>query len=42
MSGTEDAILGGRDSFPSSAGSNSVLCFGQVTEFFTPAKNEVK
>ncbi|XP_035874383.1 DNA repair protein RAD52 homolog isoform X5 [Phyllostomus discolor] len=29
MSGIEEGILGGRDSFPSSAGSNSVLCFGQ-------------
>lgn len=29
MSGTEEGILGGRDSFPSSAGSNSMLCFGQ-------------
>ncbi|KAM5332359.1 DNA repair protein RAD52 homolog isoform 2-T4 [Glossophaga mutica] len=29
MFGTEEGILGGRDSFPSSAGSNSVLCFGQ-------------
>ncbi|XP_016080334.1 PREDICTED: DNA repair protein RAD52 homolog isoform X1 [Miniopterus natalensis] len=28
MSGTEEAILGGRDSHPS-AGGNSVLCFGQ-------------
>ncbi|XP_036155459.1 DNA repair protein RAD52 homolog isoform X4 [Myotis myotis] len=30
MSGTEEAILGGGDSHPSSAGGNSVLCFGQV------------
>ncbi|XP_014649384.1 PREDICTED: DNA repair protein RAD52 homolog isoform X1 [Ceratotherium simum simum] len=29
MSGTEEAILGGRDSHPSSAGGNPVLCFGQ-------------
>ncbi|XP_036155458.1 DNA repair protein RAD52 homolog isoform X3 [Myotis myotis] len=29
MSGTEEAILGGGDSHPSSAGGNSVLCFGQ-------------
>ncbi|XP_023612485.1 DNA repair protein RAD52 homolog isoform X2 [Myotis lucifugus] len=30
MSGIEEAILGGGDSHPSSAGGNSVLCFGQV------------
>ncbi|XP_048072436.1 DNA repair protein RAD52 homolog isoform X7 [Ursus arctos] len=29
MSGTEEAVLGGRGSHPSSAGGNSVLCFGQ-------------
>nr|XP_008530146.1 PREDICTED: DNA repair protein RAD52 homolog isoform X2 [Equus przewalskii] len=29
MSGTEEAILGRRDSHPSSAGGSSVLCFGQ-------------
>ncbi|KAM7114328.1 DNA repair protein RAD52 homolog isoform 4-T7 [Molossus nigricans] len=29
MSGTEEAILGACDSHPSSAGGNSVLCFGQ-------------
>ncbi|XP_059539920.1 DNA repair protein RAD52 homolog isoform X5 [Myotis daubentonii] len=29
MSGTEEAILRGGDSHPSSAGGNSVLCFGQ-------------
>lgn len=31
MSGTEEAILSGRDSHP--AGGNSVLCFGQVHVF---------
>ncbi|XP_034501075.1 DNA repair protein RAD52 homolog [Ailuropoda melanoleuca] len=29
MSGTEEAVLGGHGSHPSSAGGNSVLCFGQ-------------
>ncbi|XP_073743037.1 DNA repair protein RAD52 homolog isoform X4 [Callorhinus ursinus] len=29
MSGTEEAVLRGRGSHPSSAGGNSVLCFGQ-------------
>ncbi|XP_064447808.1 ATP-dependent zinc metalloprotease YME1L1-like isoform X2 [Mirounga angustirostris] len=29
MSGAEEAVLGGRGSHPSSAGGNSVLCFGQ-------------
>uniref|UniRef100_A0A671DMI2 RAD52-like protein, DNA repair protein n=1 Tax=Rhinolophus ferrumequinum TaxID=59479 RepID=A0A671DMI2_RHIFE len=29
VSGTEEAILGSRDSHPSAAGGNSVLCFGQ-------------
>nr|XP_035948282.1 DNA repair protein RAD52 homolog isoform X2 [Halichoerus grypus] len=29
MSGTEEAVLGGRGSHPSSAGGSSVLCFGQ-------------
>lgn len=42
MSGTEEAILGRRDSHPSSAGGSSVLCFGQVTGCFIPGKNEVK
>lgn len=35
VSGTEEAILGSRDSHPSAASGNSVLCFGQVTGFFT-------
>lgn len=35
MSGTEEAVLGGRGSHPSSAGGNSVLCFGQVTVCFS-------
>ena len=33
MSGTEEAILSGRDSHP--AGGSSVLCFGQVHVFFS-------
>lgn len=41
MFGAEEAVLGGRGSHPS-AGGNSVLCFGQVTVFIIPGKNEVK
>lgn len=40
MSGTEEAILRGGDGYRP-AGGNSVLCFGQVTEFCISAKNGV-
>lgn len=36
MFATEETILGGRNSRPSAAGGDSVLCFGQVTGFHIP------